>query len=212
MIIKSYQKSRHPLLLFCVILILVVTSSCKNKKEEKQTKVKNTPATVLENNADIGAIFLDASMNGDLNKVKQIVRGGLDVNTSGDQRRTALMLASYNGHTDIVTYLLKKGAQVNALDDMGRSALIYAASGPFPQTVKVLLDHKADPDIIAKGDGWTALMYAAAEGQLAVVKILLDHGANPSVREKDGDDAESFARKNGHTDVAEYLHNFVPEK
>ena len=127
MIIKSYQKSRHPLLLFCVILILVVTSSCKNKKEEKQTKVKNTPATVLENNADIGAIFLDASMNGDLNKVKQIVRGGLDVNTSGDQRRTALMLASYNGHTDIVTYLLKKGAQVNALDDMGRSALIYAA-------------------------------------------------------------------------------------
>ncbi len=209
---KFYQKSRHVLFLLSVLLILALISGCKNKEEEKQTKGKNVPATALENNEDITGIFLDAAMNGDLNKVKQIVRGGLNVNTPGDQGRTALMLAAYNGHTDVVSYLLKKGAQVNALDDMGRSALIYAASGPFPETVKTLLNHKADPDIIAKGDGWTALMYAAAEGQLAVVKVLLDHGANPSVREKDGDDAESFARKNGHTDVVEYLHNFVHKR
>ncbi|HHJ10969.1 MAG TPA: ankyrin repeat domain-containing protein [Bacteroidetes bacterium] len=208
---KKSQKIRHLVFSFSLILIITAAYNCKNKRE-KQSGEKNIPTAIQENNMDIVETFLDAAMNGDLNKVKQIVRNGMDVNTAGVQGRTALMLAAYNGHTDIVKYLLEKRATVNVLDDMGQSALIYAASGPFPETVKVLLDHKADPDIVAKGDGWTALMFAAAEGQLEVVKVLLAYGANPLIREKDGDDAESFARKNGHTDVAKYLHNFVPKK
>ncbi len=192
------------------LALLLIMGGCRGRKEKTNEPTSTTPSAITA--ADLTDQLLEAAMNGDMDKVKKIVGDGLDVNIRGEGERTALMMAAYNGHTDIVKYLLRKGAKVNLVDEMGRPALIYAASGPFPETVKVLLDHKADPDIIAKGDGWTALMFAAAEGQLEVVKVLLNYGADPSIKEKDGDDAESFAKKNNHYKVAEYLHQYVKKK
>ncbi len=197
-----------PALIIILIMILPVFPGCKNKKQDSGKKdiIESAPViTNVDNNHDMTPAFMEAALNGDFDNLKKMVKGGMDVNTTDEENRTALMLAAYNGHTDIVKYLLDNGAKINTLDNMGRHALIYASSGPFPETVKVLLHARADPNIIAKGDGWTALMYASAEGQLEVVKILLDNGADPTIREVDGDDAKSFAHKNGHTAVVHYL-------
>ena len=48
-------------------------------------------------------------------------------------------------------------------------------------------------------------MFAAAEGHIENVKLLLAHGSDPTLVDVDGDTAASFARKNGHTTVAEML-------
>ena len=88
---------------------------------------------------------------------------------------------------------------------MGRTALLYASTGPFPETVKILLDKGAKPNIIDSDEHFTPLMHAAAEGNLDVVKILLEYEADLSLTDVDGDDAESFARQAGHIQVAEYL-------
>ena len=210
---KNFPRGKtFPFLFLAIHMIVIAGNSCKNSKTQQKSTQKNPAVTNPQKHINLVQKYQEAALNGDLGMVRQIVDNGMDADVPSPDGRTALMLAAYNGHTDIIKYLLSKGANVNTLDNAGRSALIYAASGPFPETVKVLLDHKADPDIIAKGDGWTALMFAAAEGQLEVVKVLLAHGANARIKEKDGDDAESFARKNGHTEVADYLHKYAKKK
>ena len=52
-------------------------------------------------------------------------------------------------------------------------------------------------------------MHAAAEGHLEIVNILLDNGADPSLKDVDGDTAESFAKRNGHIEVAKVLHEHL---
>jgi len=117
------------------------------------------------------------------------------------------MWAAYNGHTPIAAYLLEQGAGVDAKDSNGRTALIYASSGPFPETVELLLNHGAEVNLQGTAEGFTALMMAAAEGQLDVVRLLLAHGARMDILDRDGDTAEKFARERGHSEVLKLLGN-----
>lgn len=71
--------------------------------------------------------------------------------------------------------------------------------------VKQAVAAGADVNATDTGEGFTALMHAAAEGQLEVVKILLQHNADRNRRDIDGDTAQRFAEKNGHTEVVQTL-------
>jgi ankyrin repeat protein len=115
------------------------------------------------------------------------------------------MWAAYNGHTPVVAYLLEQGATVDLKDSNGRTALLYASSGPFPETVGLLLRKGADVNVQGKTEGFTALMMAAAEGQIEVVRVLLLNGASIDVIDRDGDTAKKFAREKGHTEVLKLL-------
>lgn len=95
---------------------------------------------------------------------------------------------------------------------MGRTALLYASTGPFPETVKLLLDHHADPNKVDNDEHFSPLMHAAAEGQLEVVKILLARGADPELKDIDGETAALFARNNGHTEVAGLIQSALDSK
>ena len=53
---------------------------------------------------------------------------------------------------------------------------------------------------------------AAAEGQADVVKLLLKHKADITLKDVDGDTAESFAAKNGHTAVVKILQEAAAKK
>jgi ankyrin repeat protein len=88
---------------------------------------------------------------------------------------------------------------------MDQTALMYGSTGPFPETVKLLLEHGADPNLVDSNEHFSALMHAAAEGNLEVVKLLIAAGANPSLKDVDGDDAAVFAVQRGQTEVVEYL-------
>ena len=90
-------------------------------------------------------------------------------------------------------------------DLMGRTALLYASTGPFPETVKILLDKGAKANVVDSNEHFTPLMHAAAEGNLDVVKLLVAYGADLDLKDVDGDNAESFARQAGHTEIADYL-------
>ncbi len=147
----------------------------------------------------------EAALNGQTRKVENLLGHGVDANAVDPGRRTALMYSSYNGHTEIVQMLLDSGAEPGLRDAMGRTALLFASTGQFPETVKLLLENNADPNIRDAGEQFTPLMHAAAEGHLEVVKILLKYGADPSLKDVDGENAELFARQNGHTEVAELL-------
>lgn len=153
--------------------------------------------------------FFEAALNGYLSEVMKSINNGTDINKKDEDGRTALMYAAYNGHNLVMQKLIEKGASVDERDLNGRTALMFAASGPFPGSVKLLLENKAEPNLTDTQEHFSALMYAAAEGHLEGVKILLKCGADPSLKDIDGDNALTFAGNNGHKEVVDYLRSYV---
>ena len=149
---------------------------------------------------------VEAALYGKVETIKKALAQGYEIDSRDPEKRTALMYASFNGQTSIAKMLIEAGADVNAQDTVGTSALMFAASAPSgSETVQVLLDAGAKINMIDNNEHFTALMWAAAEGQVENVKLLLKHKADASLKDVDGDTAESFAAKKGHTAIAQLL-------
>lgn len=199
--------------LVSVIFLMASVLSCNSEKpsgikdnpEKKEPAVSPASAGANSSNPMLEENLRKAAMEGNITSVQYLISKNVNVNAPDPDGRTAMMLAAFNGHTDIVKALIDRGSPVNKTDQAGRTALIYAATGPFAETAKLLLSHKADPNIVDTEERFTALMFAASEGHLEVVKVLITNKANPLLKDKDNDDAEAFARRNGHNEVADFL-------
>ena len=71
-------------------------------------------------------------------------------------------------------------------------------------TVKLLLDHHADPNQ-ATSNGFTPLIQFAASGNEQACRLLLMHGADKNLRTSKGVTAEDAARKAGHEKLARMI-------
>jgi ankyrin repeat protein len=187
---------------FGLIPAILFLSACKNSSSGNRTETTGTQQPVP---LPVQTVLHEAALNGQAEAVDSLLEQGIDVNALDQDGRTALMYAAFNGYEGIVTSLVAHDAGINIKDNYGRTPLMFAATGPFPGTVRMLLDHKAEIDAVDAEEHFTALMYAAAEGQLEVVEILLEYGADAALRDVDGDTAETFARNNGHTEVADVI-------
>jgi ankyrin repeat protein len=140
---------------------------------------------------------------------------------------TALTYATRMGPSlDVMKVLLNAGADVN-LD----TPLITAAGWPaktWPEKLKLLLDHHADPN--ARNNlGQTALMVAAKEPSFfrglppvqqalelhdhkECVQLLLDAGADRSAKDNHGRTALDYAGKNRRWPMAALLQPAGPGK
>jgi ankyrin repeat protein len=192
-----------------ILLLFISGWSCQNKHTGKgrvQTDASTLPVPVPQDQDIPAGISLhEAALAGNTERAATLINHTYNVDTPDGEGHTPLMLAAFNGHTAIAALLLDKGADVNRKDPQKLTSLHFAASGPFPEMVIMLLERGADINSAENADRFTPLMYAAAEGHLEVVKILVAHGADIAMKDKDGDTAESFARKNNHTEVAGYL-------
>lgn len=65
------------------------------------------------------------------------------------------MMAATHGHLEVVTYLLGCRANVHLATQKNRTALLMAGSREHNDIVRLLLDHRANPDVAAIG-GMTA--------------------------------------------------------
>ena len=155
---------------------------------------------------------VEAALYGKADVVETALKQGFDINKKDAEKRTVIMYAAFNGHVAIVKSLIAAGADVNAQDGIGTSALMFAASGTSTETVQVLLDAGAKINMVDTNEHFSALMWAAAEGQPENVKLLLKNGADITFQDVDGDTAESFAAKAGHTAVVEILKAAAAEK
>lgn len=155
---------------------------------------------------------VEAALNGSTKVIQQALSEGYKVDMIDNQGRTLLMYAAFNGNTDIVDLLLKAGADIDFQDSMGSTALMFAASGPAKETVTLLLKNQAKINLVDNNEHFSALMWAAAEGQLDNVKVLINNGADTTLQDVDGDTAESFADKAGHTEVVAYLQSIKKEQ
>ena len=124
--------------------------------------------------------LLDACKEGDLFKVRRLIKEGCDVNTRGEHGTTPLIWAAIKGHNQVVEELIRKGARVNVKSNTQRTALYWASCNGHCSVVKTLCAAGADTNV---QDQWglTPLMGAAERGSDEIVCELIRAGASVNV-------------------------------
>lgn len=97
--------------------------------------------------------IITAAVNGNLEKLNELIKDGADIDVKDFHNNTALICAAFHGHTDCVEALLKAGADVNTKDDYGWTALIAADNEGHKDCVALL--EQAQLDLDAKNLGHT---------------------------------------------------------
>lgn len=153
--------------------------------------------------ADRGETGLMLSLRTDSMKVFDVLLNahGTDLETKARNGDTALMIAAYKGNKPAVDALLAKKAEPNR---PGWTALHYAAASGHDEIVQLLLDKAAYIDAESPNKT-TPIMMAAQAGHILTVKLLLDQGADATLKNAQGLSAIDFARKFGHSDIADGL-------
>ncbi|KAH9113207.1 hypothetical protein AeMF1_012562 [Aphanomyces euteiches] len=93
-------------------------------------------------------------------------------------KRCAIHFAALNGRRKVLGYILEHApACLNSVDEDGRTPLLYAVKSNEFATAKILLDNRADVNIV-ENNGTSCLHEAAATGSVRACKLLAEHGAN----------------------------------
>ena len=158
-----------------IISIAFLLAACGTQQPEEADKTGGKTA----------AAFLSAAEEGSLEKVKELLARGVDVNARDEDGHTAVHLAVVKASSGIeydcklIELLIDAGVDINAKDNGGRTPLYYAlegsllCNGPWD----LLLDKGCDPNI-ADTEGRTPLHLACANEYIDIVKILIDFGAD----------------------------------
>ena len=161
-------------------------------------------ALAFSNLAFCGEI-LDAAKNGDLGKVKALLKDNPDLVFSKDNYGgTPLFLAALTGHKDVATFLLANKADVNAKENNGWTPLHAASGEGYKDMVELLLTNKADVDAKDNNDE-TPLFSSSLKGHKDVAELLLANKADVNAKENHGVTPLQIAAGNGHKDVVELL-------
>ena len=85
----------------------------------------------------------NAAKNGNLNRVKALLKQGVPVNSRNEAGWTPLHYAAYSGHLSVVQELLRRGAHVNPRNAAGWTPLLAAFK--HPRIVHALIKAGANP-------------------------------------------------------------------
>ena len=121
-----------------------------------------------------------ACREGDLERVRQLIQEGQDVNRGNSEGWTPLIEAAYNGHDQVVRELIRAGADVNGRGNSKLTALHCASISGHSNVIKTLTEAGANINV-QDVDGVTPLMSAAVHGHANVVVELIRAGADVSV-------------------------------
>uniref|UniRef100_A0A671R2J4 Ankyrin-1-like n=1 Tax=Sinocyclocheilus anshuiensis TaxID=1608454 RepID=A0A671R2J4_9TELE len=164
------------------------------------------PTKTIICGADATTSFLRAARSGNLEKVLDHIKNGIDINTANQNGLNGLHLASKEGHVKMVLELLHHGIVLETTTKKGNTALHIAALAGQEQVVTELVNYGANVNAQSQ-KGFTPLYMAAQENHLEVVKFLLDNGANQTIPTEDGFTPLAVALQQGHENVVALLIN-----
>ncbi|XP_054863976.1 ankyrin-2b isoform X33 [Amphiprion ocellaris] len=154
--------------------------------------------------SDSNTSFLRAARAGNIDKVLEYLKGGVDISTCNQNGLNALHLAAKEGHVDLVQELLERGAAVDSATKKGNTALHISSLAGQAEVVKILVKRGADINAQSQ-NGFTPLYMAAQENHLDVVRYLLENGGNQSTATEDGFTPLAIALQQGHNQVVSIL-------
>nr|XP_057914745.1 ankyrin-3-like isoform X25 [Doryrhamphus excisus] len=175
-------------------------------EDEKEKRRKSRRATSREQKrkSDSNASYLRAARAGNLEKVLDYLKSGVEINICNQNGLNALHLASKEGHVEVVAELLKLEAAVDAATKKGNTALHIASLAGQAEVVKELVTNGANVNAQSQ-NGFTPLYMAAQENHLEVVRFLLENSASQSMATEDGFTPLAVALQQGHDQVVSLL-------
>jgi len=150
------------------------------------------------------APLIQAAARGHVEGVKVLLDNGINVNSRGPGKTTALIEAVDGERVEVVELLLDRGANVNSANARKVTPILIASAQGNEEIAAYLLDRGANPNATGP-DGTTALIEAIDGGHNAIVELLISRGANVN-RADDRDVAPlHLAAAAGRTWIAELL-------
>ena len=194
------------------------SSVCGTGKVTSEMKKKSTYtnwdfSNIWEMNEDVTYPLLqwqpkvslhEAMKQGDIEKIKQLITKGGDVNARDERGQTPLSIAIREKHVAGVELLLSKGADVNAKDDFGWTPLHFATDRGSEKLIKLLLVHGGNVNTTDR-NGETPLHLATELNRMDLIELLLATEANVNAQREDGFTPLLIAVSSGRKDLAERL-------
>jgi ankyrin repeat protein len=153
---------------------------------------RRAPLSIPSSQAD--SIATTAIKSGNREVLDVLFMGGLDPNISDSEGNTFLHLSVKN--PDLLSFFLKYDINVNSKNARGESPLFAAVRGGYYESVTLLLDKGADPEL-RNNEGVTVLLLAAEKKSAQILNTLLLRDVNIFVTDKQGNTALHKASQMG---------------
>ena len=148
--------------------------------------------------------LIEACIQGNLERLEQLISTSHDVNETAEQAGTALRLAAASGRSDIARILMKANPNVHLRNWKGQTVLHLASSEDHEEMVELFVDSGGNIDEQDEA-GKTPLMLAAKMGQSSIVNKLILAGAKVGLGYVESQTALHYAAEGNHIDCGTLL-------
>ena len=174
------------------------------RRQFRGTGLRSTTSPAGATYFDAGGFtpLLFAARHGDVDSARRLLNAGADIDESGADGNSALVLATMSGHPRLAEFLLARGANPDS-DGAGYTALHAAVLRADSSLVRMLLARGADPNarltrstpvprwtyefvFTLKEKGATPFLLAAKYLEPDLARMIAAAGADPHVRTDDG--------------------------
>lgn len=134
---------------------------------------------------------------GDVDKLREYVSDGLDLNVTDFNGRTPCMVAISRGHDAFVRACLELGADINIKDIGGMTHIMYAVQKNNSPLIRLFVDLGLDINSVCNM-GWTATIHAAFGGNDETLRTCVELGGDVNKKNKHGLTPIMIAASRGH--------------